>query len=84
MRSIAELEHLYLVELVTADHATLVGTVRACLTAEAGGVGEELLGQVCLRKDLVTALLPIVIPVRQNKPFNLAVLITLSALEKDI
>ena len=40
------LEHLDLVELVTADHAALVGTVAAGLFAEAGSVCEQLLRQL--------------------------------------
>ena len=48
-----ELEHLDLVELVAADHAALLGAGGPGLPAEAGGVGEELLGQVCLGEDLV-------------------------------
>ena len=49
-----ELEHFHLVELVATNHATLVSTVRTGLTAEAGGVSEELLGQVSLGQNLVT------------------------------
>ena len=45
---LAELEHLHLVKLVAANHATLVGPVGTGLPAEAGSVGEQLLGQVSL------------------------------------
>ena len=48
-----KLEHLYLIELVAPDHALLLRPGRARLPAEAGGVGEELLGQVGLGEDLV-------------------------------
>ena len=48
-----ELEHLYLIKLVSANHAPFLSPGRAGLPAEAGGVGKELLGQVCLGQDLV-------------------------------
>ena len=46
---LAELEHFHLVELMAPNHAPLVGTVRTGLPAEAGGVGEQLLGQIGFR-----------------------------------
>ena len=48
-----ELEHLHLVELVSPNHAPLVGTVRTGLPAEAGGVGKELPGQIGLIQNLI-------------------------------
>ena len=48
-----ELEHFHLVELVAAHHAPLVGVAGTGLPAEAGGVGEELPGQLGFGKNLV-------------------------------
>ena len=45
---LAELEHLYLIELVTANHTAFVGTVRTGFTTEAGGVSKQFLGQIGL------------------------------------
>ena len=47
------LEHLYLVELMAPDHAPLVGAVGTGLPAEAGGIGEELLGKIGLGEDFI-------------------------------
>ena len=49
-----ELEHFHLVELVTAHHAALVGTVGTGLTTEAGCVSEHLGGQIALLQHFVT------------------------------
>ena len=46
------LEHFDLVELMAPDHAPLVSPVGTGLPAEAGGVGEQLMGQISFVQDL--------------------------------
>lgn len=47
------LDHLDLIELIAADHASLLSAIRAGFFAVAGGVGEIFAGEVIKRKNLV-------------------------------